>query len=179
MHASVLKAVQPWLRGGYLDGSGGGDPADNRHGTLHRVKNPPTALNNPPLQFHTWRHSPYRRLRGQAPYQSDENPRIAASFRARFLAALGMTNFRKVFQQNSRRTGTRARESLADLASHSSDTSVPDLDFLKLFSPGDRLSTRPPHANHPALNRSPVISLFSKNDLNSSQSQKSMEERCI
>ncbi len=33
LHPSVLKAVRPWLRGGYLDGSGAGDPADNRHGT--------------------------------------------------------------------------------------------------------------------------------------------------
>ena len=34
LHPSVLKAVQPWLRGGYLDGSGAGDPADNKHGTF-------------------------------------------------------------------------------------------------------------------------------------------------
>lgn len=33
-HPSLLKAVQPWLRGGYLDGSGAGDPADNKHGTF-------------------------------------------------------------------------------------------------------------------------------------------------
>lgn len=31
---NFLKAVQPWLRGGYLDGSGRGDPVDNKHGTF-------------------------------------------------------------------------------------------------------------------------------------------------
>lgn len=36
LHPSVLKAVQPWLRGGYLDGSGRGDPADNKDGTRFR-----------------------------------------------------------------------------------------------------------------------------------------------
>jgi hypothetical protein len=41
LHANVLRAVQPWLRGGYLDGSGAGDPADNKHGTL-RCR-PPTS----------------------------------------------------------------------------------------------------------------------------------------
>ena len=34
LYPSVLKAVQPWLRGGYLDGSGAGDPDNNKHGTL-------------------------------------------------------------------------------------------------------------------------------------------------
>ena len=34
LHPDLLKAVQPWLRGGYLDGSGAGDPADNKHGTV-------------------------------------------------------------------------------------------------------------------------------------------------
>jgi hypothetical protein len=44
LHASVLKAVQPWLRGGYLDGSGAGDPADNKHGTFVPV----FSLSSPP-----------------------------------------------------------------------------------------------------------------------------------
>jgi hypothetical protein len=36
LHPSVLKTVQPWLRGGYLDG-GAGDPADNKHGSFDPV----------------------------------------------------------------------------------------------------------------------------------------------
>lgn len=36
LHRHVLRAVRPWLRGGYLDGSGSGDPADNKHGTSLR-----------------------------------------------------------------------------------------------------------------------------------------------
>ena len=53
LHASVLKAVQPWLRGGYLDGNGHGDPADNRHGTPLCVRHaPPSPANFPLLQFH-------------------------------------------------------------------------------------------------------------------------------
>lgn len=37
LHPDVLKAVQPWLRGGYLDGSGAEDPADNKYGTLFGI----------------------------------------------------------------------------------------------------------------------------------------------
>lgn len=47
LHPSVLKTVQPWLRGGYLDGSGHGDPADNKHGTLACI------LLGPPILPHT------------------------------------------------------------------------------------------------------------------------------
>jgi len=45
LHPNVLKAVQPWLRGGYLDGSGAGDPADNKHGTL-RCRPPTSHFNS-------------------------------------------------------------------------------------------------------------------------------------
>lgn len=40
LQPNVLKAVQPWLRGGYLDGSGHGDPADNKHGTFSTAVHP-------------------------------------------------------------------------------------------------------------------------------------------
>jgi hypothetical protein len=47
LHPDVLRSVRPWLRGGYLDGSGHGDPADNKHGTLVCI------LLGPPILLHT------------------------------------------------------------------------------------------------------------------------------
>lgn len=37
LHPDVLRAIQPWLRGGYLDGNGAGDPAGNKHGTFSPI----------------------------------------------------------------------------------------------------------------------------------------------
>lgn len=44
LHPSVLETVQPWLRGGYLDGNGHGDPAGNKHGTFVRIPLCPSIL---------------------------------------------------------------------------------------------------------------------------------------
>jgi hypothetical protein len=57
LHPSFLKAVQPWLRGGYLDGSEHGDPADNKHGTFSAVSSLP--LSPPEIQH------PHRKIHRQ------------------------------------------------------------------------------------------------------------------
>jgi hypothetical protein len=49
LHRDVLRSVRPWLRGGYLDGSGHGDPADNKHGTLVPILLSPAILSYTPL----------------------------------------------------------------------------------------------------------------------------------
>jgi hypothetical protein len=50
LHPDVLRSVRPWLRGGYLDGSGHGDPADNKHGTLACILLGPPVLPHTPFQ---------------------------------------------------------------------------------------------------------------------------------
>lgn len=63
LHPDVLRSVRPWLRGGYLDGSGHGDPADNKHGTLAYLLLSPPVLPHTPF-FQTYIKPSYSRQTG-------------------------------------------------------------------------------------------------------------------
>jgi hypothetical protein len=72
LHPDVLRSVRPWLRGGYLDGSGHGDPADNKHGTLARI------VLSPPVLPHT----PFRQTHIKPSYSRQTGPRAREGLEA-------------------------------------------------------------------------------------------------